>query len=188
MENSSRGATLVIIVCLVIAVFLKTTLEQLVPASVGMWLRHIDWLLLITVYVGLQREPVRSLLTGTAAGILFDAFSNGRAIGVSGLCYVVAAFLTHRITSIIVVDNILIRFLAVALASISNSLIRLLFYRLLNIDLPVLSDGGGAARMIVFGLFANLIVSVILYTLLDRIFKKDIGLRMRRSEARRRRL
>ncbi|QQS46441.1 MAG: rod shape-determining protein MreD [Acidobacteriota bacterium] len=188
MENTSRGTTLIIFGCLIAAVFLKTTLQQLAPATPGLWFQHIDWLLLITVYIGLQRDPVRSLITGTVAGILHDSFSGGQAVGVSGLCYIVAAFLTHRITAVIVVDNLLIRFLAVAVASVSSSLIRLLFYRLLGIELPVLADGGEAAQMIVFGLFANLIASLLLFMLLDRIFKKDIGLRMRRSEARRRRL
>ena len=188
MENTSRGTNLFIFGCLFAGVFLKTTLEQLVPVTPGMWLRHIDWLLLITVYIGLLRDPVRSLITGTVAGILYDSFSGGQAMGVNGLCYILAAFLTHRITAIIVVDNLLIRFLAVSLASVTCSLTRLLFYRMLNIDLPVLADGGEAAQMVVFGLFANLIVSVVLYLFLDRIFKKDVGLRMRRREARRRRL
>jgi rod shape-determining protein MreD len=136
----------------------------------------------------LLRNPVKALFTGAAAGLVQDSFSGGPAVGVSGLAYVFAAYITHRIAAFIVVDNLPVRFLAVAAASIVNTLVRLFFYRLLKIELPVLAGGQTITAEVVFGLFANLIASILLYILLDRLFMKNASLRMRRNEARRRRL
>ncbi len=144
--------------------------------------------MLVTVYVGLQRDPIKSLLTGTAAGIIHDSFSGGQAIGVSGFAYVLAAYISHRIATFIVVDNLLVRILAVAAASVVDTVVRFFFYWLLKIELPVLAGGRTVAPAIVFGLFANLIASILLYLLMDRFIKKDATLRMRRNEARRRRI
>lgn len=188
MEKESRGWTLKILGCLIVAAFLQTTLVQQAPPSLGQWLGHIDWLLLATVYIGLQRKPISALLTGATAGLIYDSLSSGRAVGVSGLAYVLAAYITHRIAAFIVVDNLLVRFLTVAAASVVGACVRLLFYKVLKFDLPVLAGGRTVASNIVLGLLANLFASVLLYILLDRIFKKNDALRTRRSEARRRRL
>ncbi len=129
-----------------------------------------------------------ALVTGAAAGLVHDSLSSGQAVGVSGLAYVLAAYITHRIAAFIVVDNLLVRFLTVAAASAISTTVRLFFYKVLLIELPVLAGGRTVASDITIGLFANLFVSVLLYIFLDRIFKKDAALRTRRSEARRRRL
>ena len=188
MEKEYRGSTLKILGCLLVAAFLQTTLVQHSPASIGGALGRINWLLLVTVYVSLQRDPIRSLLTGTAAGLLFDSFSGARAVGVSGLAYVLVAYITHRIVAFIVVDNVLVRVLAVAVATIVNTSVGFLFYWLLKIELPVLAGGETIAPAIVFALFANLIASILLYILLDRVLQRRSAVRMRRSEARRRRI
>lgn len=163
-------------------------LVQNVPQYLGRALAQIDWLLLVTVYIGLQRDLFKSLLTATVAGIFYDCFSGGPAVGVSGFAYVLAAYITHRIATFIVVDNLPVRFLSVGAASITSIGVRLAFYGLLQIELPVLSGSRIISEAIVFGLFGNLIASIFLYIVLDRIFKKNATVRMRRSEARRRRL
>ena len=158
---------------------------QQVPVSVGRWLGHISWLLLVVVYVALQRDPVKALMTGVAAGIIHDAFSMGRVIGVNGLALVLAAYVADRIAAMIMVDNLIFRFLAVTAGSVINTGIRLLFYGLLKIELPVLASGREMAAAIVFDLFANLFASVLLYIALDRVFNKAEGQKVRRLEARR---
>jgi rod shape-determining protein MreD len=188
LEKESRGSTLKIFGCLVVAAFLQTTLVQQAPLSLRQWLGHIDWLLLVTVYIGLQRDPIKALITGAVAGLVQDSFSGGQTIGVSGLAYVLAAYITHRIAAFIVVDNLPVRFLTVTAASIVNTAVRLFFYGLLKIELPVLAGGRALTAAIIFGLIANLFASILLYIFMDRIFKKDAALRLRRSEARRRRL
>jgi rod shape-determining protein MreD len=189
LEKVSRGYTLKIFGCLLVAAFLKTTLVQQVPQSLGEWLGHIDWLLLVVVYIGLQRDPFRALLTGTAAGIMQDIFSGGQAVGISGFAYVLAAYITYRFATFIMVDNLMVRFMAVAVASLVSTIVRLSIYKALQIELPVLAGGQTIAPAIVFGLFANLIASVLFFNPMNRIFGgKDAKLRLRRSEARRRRL
>jgi rod shape-determining protein MreD len=189
LEKVSRGSTLKIFGCLIVAALLKTTLVQHIPQWLGEWLGHIDWLLLVVVYIGLQRDPFRALLTGAAAGMLQDIFSGGQGVGISGFAYVMAAYITHRFATFIVVDNLVVRFMAVATASLVSTLIRLSFYKLLQIELPVLAGGQAVAPAIVFGLFANLFASVLFFNPMSRIFgSKDAKFRIRRSEARRRRL
>jgi rod shape-determining protein MreD len=163
----------------------QTTLAQQVPASAREWLGHINWLLLVVIYLGLQRDPVRALLTGALAGVVQDTFSYGRGVGVSGLAFVFAAYAADRIASVIVVDNLIFRFSAVTAGSIVSTAVRLFFYGLLKLELPALASGKSIAATIVFDLIANLIASVPLYLALDRVFKRDAGQRVRRMEARR---
>lgn len=185
--KESRRKTLKIAVCLIAAAFIQTALPQLVPVALRQWLGHVDWLLLVVVYVCLQRNPPQALITAAAAGLIQDLFSLSSevALGVSGLAYVLAAYVADRIVSVIIADNMLVRFATVAAGSAINILVRVSFYRLLKFKLPVLAGGREIAAALVFGLFANLIVSVLLYLLLDRFFSRNAALRMRRSEARR---
>lgn len=191
MEKESRATTVKIAACLLVAIFAQTTLVHLLPETLGRWLGHIDWLLLVVVYVCLQRNPARALLTATVAGIAYDSFSRAQAfgvpqaIGVSGFAYVLAAFVADRIVSIIVADNLMVRFATVASASAVSTLTRYTFYKLLKFKLAVLAGGEGLAAAIVFGLVTNLIASALLYILLDRLFNKDSAARVRRGEARR---
>jgi len=83
LEKESLGTKrwVKIACCLLAAVIAQTTLsQQLKP-----WLAWIDWLLLVTVYVSLMRDPTLALITATAAGLLYDASSGGLALGVNGL-------------------------------------------------------------------------------------------------------
>src|SRR5262245_14809802 len=187
LEKASRGSTLKITVCLFAAAYLQTTLAQQVPVSSGRWLGHISWLLLVVVYIALQRDAARSLMTATAAGVIHDAFSMGRGVGVNGLAMVLAAYVADRIASVIMVDTLIFRFLAVTAGSIINTLVRLGFYSLLKLELPVMASGREMVATLVFDLFANLFASVLLYIALDRVFNKGVGIdqRRRRMEARR---
>ncbi|MFN0085999.1 MAG: rod shape-determining protein MreD [Blastocatellia bacterium] len=177
--------TVKIAVSLVLAAIIQTTVGQLLPATPGQWFGHIDWLLLIVVYVGLQRAPVQVLVTGTAAGIVLNGFSWGRGFGVAGLGYILAGYVVDRIVAWIVADSPLVRFLAVAAGSFVSTIVRLLFFRLLQIELPILIGGRNIGATIVFSLFANLIASVPAYLILDWVFQKNSMLRTRRMEARR---
>jgi rod shape-determining protein MreD len=187
LEKVSRGSTLKITVCLLAAAGLQTTLAQQVPESLGQWLGHVSWLLLVVVYIALQRDAIRSLMTAVAAGVILDAFSNGRGVGVNGLALVLAAYVADRIATVIMVDNLIFRFLAVTAGSVINSLVRLGFYSkwALNLELPVLANGRRVAETVIFDLFANLFASVLLYIAMDRVFNKGVDQRRRRLEARR---
>jgi len=98
---------------------------------------------------------------------------------------VLAAYVADRIATVIMVDNLIFRFLAVTAGSVINTLIRVAFYSLLKLDLPDLASGRDVAATVIFDLFANLFASVLLYIALDRVFNKGIDQRRRRMEARR---
>src|SRR5262245_2421051 len=144
----------------------------------------------MVVYIALQRDAIRSLMTAVAAGVTLDAFSGGRGVGVNGLALVLAAYVADRIASVIMVDNLIFRFLAVTAGSVINSLVRLGFYSkwALNLELPVLASGREVARTVIFDLFANLFASVLLYIALDRVFYKGICSDQMRSQMEARRL
>ena len=115
MEKNSLGSTrnLKIGASLAIAAFLQITLVQYINPG----LRHIDWLLLVVVYVGLQqREHQAALLTATLAGIIKDVGTGGRVIAISGIAYLFAAYLADRVASYIVLDNLPVRTGTVAAA------------------------------------------------------------------------
>src|SRR5262249_48456690 len=89
-------------------------------------------------------------------------------------------------SSRIVAENLFVSFLTVAGASAINTLVTLGFYRMLKFDLPPLAGINSMMAATAMGVLANLAVSVILYMLLDRLFKSSRRQRSRRSEARRR--
>lgn len=99
---------------MLVALWLQTSLGQLVPLRIAEWVGHIDWLLLLTVYVGLRRDPLQTLVTAVIAGILIDSSSYGGAVGVTGLGYLLVAYLLYWITNRIAVDNMRVRLGAVA--------------------------------------------------------------------------
>ncbi len=187
MEIDNRK-TLTILGCLLVAGFLQTTLVHVAPDWLARWLGYIDWLMLVTVYIALQRNPLQGMLTGAVAGAIHDAQSGMPAFGVAGLAYVAAAYVTYSITALVVVDNLLVRYVAVAASSLLNTGIRLVFYALLGLSLPDLAGGKTITANFVFTLLIHLIASTLLYILLDRIFLKGDDLRRRRTLARRRRL
>lgn len=164
--------------CLLVAAFLQTTL----PKYNG-WLGHIDWLLLVVVYVSLMRDPTLALLTATAAGILHDAASGGSPLGINGIAKVLAAYFAYRASSLIVAENLLVSILTLAGASAINTLVTLGFYRMLKFNLPPLAGFNSMMAATAMGVLANLAVSVFLFMLFDRLFKSTGRQRSRRSEA-----
>lgn len=185
MEKEALGTKRLVRIacCLLAATLAQTTLSQ----QVKPWLASIDWLLLVTVYVSLLRDPTSALLTATAAGILHDASSGGPVIGVSGLAKVLATFVVYRISSLIVFEHFLVRLLMVAVASLVDLFTLLAFYRMLKFDPPSqLSGAKNILAAILLGLAVNLIVSLLLFPILDRFFQSGrfgFSRRLRRSEA-----
>jgi rod shape-determining protein MreD len=164
--------------CLMAAVLAQTTLSQ----QVKPWLASIDWLLLVTIYASLLRDPATALLTATAAGILHDASTGGPALGVSGLAKVLAAYVAFQISAMIVYEHFLIRLLTVAVAILVDLFTCLVFYRMLKFDLPLQFAGTrNLLATILLSLAVNLLVSLLLFPIFDRMFR--FGWSLRRSEA-----
>jgi rod shape-determining protein MreD len=176
-EQHSSTRILKIAGCLLMAAFAQTTLTNVQP-----WLGYIDWLLLVTIYISLMREPAQAMLTGTAAGLLQDA-SSALPIGVSGMAKVLAAYAAYWVSSKVYVEGLLVRLLTVAGASVIHTLTRLLFYRMLKLDLPPLAGVDSMTRAVALAAAANLLVSLPLFPALDRLFRYGARQRIRRAEA-----
>lgn len=181
-ETHSSARVTRIVLCLLVAAFAQTSLKHIHP-----WLGYIDWLLMVTVYVGLLRAPVAALLTGTAAGLAFDLMTGvsvtgvRSALGVSGFAYVLAAYLAYWVSANFFVEGMLVRLATVAGASVIATVLRLFFYKvILSYSLPA-----SAALELVWGPTLNLFLSVLVFTALDQIFSVGRGKRgrTRRAEA-----
>ena len=182
MEKNSLGSArnIKIAVCLLVAALLQVTLVQ----QVSQGLRHIDWLLLVVVYVGLhQRNHLLALWTATLAGIMKDVSSGGPVFAISGIAYLLAAYLADRVSAVIVLTNVLVRIGTVAAASLINIVIQLIGYQLLHLPLTPLTGQENVLATIVLSLIGNLLASILLYTLLDFFFQATTGQGLRRLEA-----
>jgi rod shape-determining protein MreD len=182
LEKESFGSTrqLKIGLCLFVAALLQVSLVQFVSTG----LRRIDWLLLVVVYLGLQqRNHWVVLLTATVAGIIKDASSGAGVFAVSGIAYLFAAYIADRIASVIVLDNLMIRFGTVAAASFVNTILQLIAYQILGFDVNLLTGQEGILAVTVLSLIANLFASVLVFYLMDRLFKAASGIGLRRTQA-----
>jgi rod shape-determining protein MreD len=160
-ETHSSARVTRIVICLLVAAFAQTSLKH-----IHLWLGYIDWLLLVTVYVGLGRDPVVALLTGTAAGMAFDFSTGVPAFGVSGFAYVLAAYIAYWVSANFFVEGVLVRSATVAGASVVSAVTRLFFYKVvLSYSLPA-----SAALELIWGPTLNLIISVVLFAALDQVF------------------
>ncbi len=176
-ESQSLGRTLRIALCLAVAAFLQTK-----QTGISNWLGYIDWLLLITLFVGLLRDPFTALVTATAAGILQDGLSGSR-FGISGIAQLLAVWFAFQVSSRFFVEGLLIRIPVIAGATLVYLLTRVFFYRVLGFDLPPVVEFNRGFIEVFFGVFINLVVSLFLYALLDRFFKVGFRQRIRRAEA-----
>jgi rod shape-determining protein MreD len=163
-------------VCLLVAAFAQTTLKQSISAKLG----YIDWLLLVTVYVSMMREPVVALLTGTVAGILYD-LSSGRDVpmGVSGISYIVAAYIGYWVSTSFLVSGLLIRVATVAGASVVAAILRLSLYTF-TVEIKRPSE---AALELILGPTVNLIISIPVFLAMDQLFDFGRRAKLRRAEA-----
>ena len=147
-------------------------------------LRYIDWLLLVVVYLSLQqRKHTIALGTAMVAGLMKDLSSGSGLIGVSGIAYLFAAFVADRIASVIVLDNLAIRFGTVAATSLINTVIQLIGYQILHFPLAPLTGQESLLAWIVLSLLANLFAAVLVFYLMDRLFKSTSGVGLRRNQA-----
>jgi rod shape-determining protein MreD len=176
LENESTGQARIykIGACLLIAALAQTSLKQVISTK----LAYIDWLLLVTVYISMLREPVLALITASVAGILHDMMAGAAVpMGVSGIGYVVAAYMGYWVSTSFLVEGLLIRSATVAGASVVAAILRLSLYTFTVVDVKMPVQ---AALELILGPTVNLLLSLALYPALDQFF--DFG---RRGKARR---
>jgi rod shape-determining protein MreD len=177
-DSQSSARVIRIVICLLIAAFLQTQLK-----NYNQWLGYVDWLLLITIYVALLRDPVHALITATAAGALQDSLSGIPLRGISGVVQLLAAWFASLVIARFFVEKLPIRIAIAAGAIIVSLLTRLALYFALRIEPPAIMEMNRGFLELFLSLFANLFVAILLYSLLDRFFKTDWRQRLRRAEA-----
>ena len=88
---------------LALAIILQLSLREAWPP-----LSHIDFPLIVVVYVALQRDAWTALIVGTIAGLAIDAPSGG-LIGAGGFSKTLTAYLIYLAATRINLENALIR-------------------------------------------------------------------------------
>lgn len=147
------------------------------------WLEYIDWLMLVTLYVGLLRDPYPALLTATFAGILQDGLSSS-SLGISGIAQLLAVWTAFQISSRFFVEGLLIRIPITAAATLVYLLTRMFFYRMIGFsELEPIKQVNTGLVNVFLGVFLNLLASLLLYALMDRFFHIGFRQRSRRAEA-----
>ncbi len=178
MENESTGQARIykIGACLLIAAFVQISLKQIISPKLG----YIDWLLLVTVYVSMLREPGLALGTATIAGVIHDMLSGAAVpMGVSGIGFLVAAYIGYWVSSSFLVEGLLMRSATVAGASVVAAILRLSLYTFtVDVKMPV-----QAALELILGPTVNLLLSLVLYPALDQFFDFGRRAKTRRAEA-----
>lgn len=164
-------------ICLVVAAFLNTRLKMLSP-----WFEYIDWLLLVTLYVGMLRDPFQALMTATVAGILQDGLSGSR-FGISGIAQLLAVWFAFQVSSKFFIEGLLVRIPIVAGATLIYLVTRVFLYRYLGFQLPPVMEVNRGFMEVFLGVFLNLLASLLVFALLDRFFRVGFRQRSRRAEA-----
>ncbi|GEM_PF-963552 len=153
----------------IVVVIIAALLVHLLIVRYVHLLRPVDVVLIVTVYVGFARNPVRAMLVGAGAGLLQDSLSGG-IVGAQSLAKTVIALLVSLVSIRVALDHVLLRFIAVVLATGLHALIYLGLHGLFGQNLlgnPVwptlLGEVGWLAG-------ANGVAALMLFALLDRIF------------------
>ena len=162
MEN------LKITIALIIAVLLQWTLR-----SVAEPFAYIDFPLIIVVYAALQRNSIKAILFGTAAGIAVDALSSG-LLGANGFAKTLVAYLVSELARRVYMDNLLLRIPVIAGACLLDDLVYWGMHWLLG-QMPTVP----VVVVISYTLIGTTIAGTIIYLLLDFVLTERIRPRRR---------
>jgi rod shape-determining protein MreD len=157
-------------ISLIIAILLQWTLRNV-------WepLAYIDFPLVIVVYAALQRNSIRALLFGTAAGLSVDALSGG-LLGANGFAKTLIAYLVSELARRVYLDNLLLRIPVLAGACILNSLLYYGLHRLLG-----QTPAGDAVTIASYAIIATTIVGTLVYLLLQSLSAEKLRRRAKRE-------
>lgn len=146
---------------LAVAVILQTSLRAVWPLFV-----YADLPLIVVVYVALQRDALRALFVGAAAGLAMDALSAG-LLGAGGFSKTLVAFLVVSLATRVNVDNPLARIPVLAGASLVDDAVYVFLHRMLGQPSNV-----KFVEQASFKIIGTTIAGTILLYLLDMIFSE----------------
>jgi rod shape-determining protein MreD len=155
---------------LILVLFAAVTAESLLPR---LWdgFRYVDLPLIVTVYFALMRDPVLGMLTGYAAGLSGDlAPGSGPIIGVGGFSKTIIGFLVATVAVRFSLEGPLVRVLVIGLSSVVNSVLFIALHNLMDTRLTDETSPEWIAMRVAFEAAGNLIVGVVLFWLMDKLF------------------
>lgn len=150
-------------IALVIAVLLQWTLRNVAEPLV-----YIDFPLIIVVYAALQRNSIRALLYGTAAGIAVDALSGG-LLGANGFSKTLIAYIVSEIARRVYLDNLLLRIPIIAGACLLNSFVYFAMHNILN-----QTPNAPFVTTAAYTLIATTITGTVIFVVLDSFFSEKL--------------
>jgi len=162
--------TVKIALIILVALFLQLVLSKYIGVC-----RYLDLTLLVTVYISLQRVPIKGMLTGLLAGLGDDAIRGG-ILGVSGFSMTLIGYIISVASVKLSLENRLARLGVVALASIANTLLFVGLYLVLEQNriagqiLPFTNSWASLGRIIAYKAIADTLVAMVAFVILDRIF------------------
>jgi rod shape-determining protein MreD len=164
-----------IVVCVVLAVLLQTSLRAL-------WLEsaYADIVLIIVIYFALKLDPVQAVVIACAGGLALDALGGG-LLGAGGFSKTLTAYLIAYLVTRIRIDNPLLRIPVLAGGAAVEATVYVALHRLLGQAIPV-----SFAETISFKIIGTTVVGTFLAYLLDTFFSDKA--RQRRQFAFRRRI
>ena len=144
---------------LALAIILQLSLRAAWPP-----LSHIDFPLVVVVFVALQRDAWQALIVGTIAGLAIDAPSAG-LLGAGGFSKTLTAYLVYLAATRINLENALLRIPVLAAATLIDGTIFFFWQRSLGNPPPV-----PFVQTISYNLIATTIVGTFVLYMLDSVF------------------
>jgi len=144
---------------LALAIILQLSLREAWPP-----LSHIDFPLIVVVYVALQRDAWTALIVGTIAGLAIDAPSGG-LIGAGGFSKTLTAYLIYLAATRINLENALIRIPVLAAAAVVDGAIYFFWQRSLGH-----APSAPFVQTISYNLIGTTVVGTFILYMLDSVF------------------
>ena len=150
-------------------------LQMLLPKYLSFF-SYIDLPLVVTVYFGLQREPVLGMVTGMIAGVGGDAVEGG-ILGVGGFAKTLIGYVVGMASVKLSLENPLARLSVVAVASAANTALFVALHQMLDQSLPYVSTWAEFSATIGWKVLGDSLASIVLFVVLDRIFSEKAAAR-----------
>ena len=164
-----------IVVCIVLAVLLQTSLRALWQETA-----FADLPLVVVVYFALRLDPVQAVVIGSVTGLAVDALGGG-LLGAGGFSKTLTAYLIAFLVTRIRVDNPLLRIPVLAGASLFDAAVYVALHRLLGQSFAV-----SFVETAAFKIIGTTVVGTFIAYALDTFFSDRA--RQRRQFAFRRRI
>ncbi len=160
-----------------IALFLMTALQTILVRlpRLGFLFEHVDFMLILTVFVGVQPRALRAALVGMTGGLLQD-FVLGVLYGANGFVKMLIGYTLAAASVKFSLDSKLTRLLVLPLASVTNAGLFAFFLYFFSL-LPPGTTFRDVVRVGMLSLLGNGLAGLALFPLGDRWLGKWISVR-----------